>query len=189
MVGTPHKSPRASRRSSGPQADFGTAIRRYIQVIRNETKKKKNREKRKRKGPGRVESSLKLRTTTRRKEPLLSNKKTYTPLTLDAGSLRRGGHADRPAAALRAVHGRECLVPLLLIAKPDEAEALGRARHGVGHHLGAENRGILLEEGCFELSIGHFRREVPHENGILGGLLYALSAGSPVQPVAKGGPL
>ena len=68
-------------------------------------------------------------------------------LTLDAGSLRRGGHANRAATACRAVHGRQRLVPLLLVAEPNEAEALRRARHGVRHHLGAEYRGILLQKG------------------------------------------
>ena len=110
-------------------------------------------------------------------------------LTLDAGSLRRGGNANRAAAALRAVHGRQRLVPLLLVAEPDEAEALRRARHGVGHHLGAEHRGILVQKGCLELRVGHLGREVPNENRVFGGLLYALPAGAPVQPVAKGGPL
>lgn len=100
--------------------------------------------------------------------------------TLNARALRRRGHADRAPAAFRPVHSRERLVSLLLVPEPDEAEALGGPRHGVGDNLGTENGGILVEEGGFQLGVRNLGREVSHENGVLRRLLYALPARPPV---------
>lgn len=109
--------------------------------------------------------------------------------TLHACALRRRGHADRAPAALRTVHGRERLVPLLLIPEPDEAEAFGGPRHRVGNNLGAENGGILVQEGGFQLGVRNLGRKVSHKNGVFRRLFYALAARAPVQSVAQGGTL
>lgn len=106
--------------------------------------------------------------------------------TLDASALRSRRYADRTAAALRTVHGRESLIPLFLVAEPDKAEALRRACHGVGDHFGAEDGRIFLKEGCLEFRVGNLGGEVPHEDGELRGLLYPLPARAPVQTVAQG---
>lgn len=110
--------------------------------------------------------------------------------TLDARALRRGRHADRAAAALRPVHGRERVVPLLLVSEPDEAKALGGAGHWVGHHLRPKHRGVgLVLERLLQVGICDLRREVSDKDRILWRLLYALSSCAPVQAVAQGGAL
>ena len=110
--------------------------------------------------------------------------------TLDARALRRGRHADRAAAALRPVHRRERIVPLLLISEPDEAKALGRASHRVGDHLRPQDRRVgLVLERLLEVSICDLGRQVSDKHGIFRRLLYALPAGAPVEAVAQGGAL
>lgn len=111
-------------------------------------------------------------------------------LTLEARALRRGGHPDRAAAALRPVHGRQGVVPLLLVAEPDEPEAFGRSGHGVGHDFRPQHRGVGFRlERLLEVGIRHLRREIPDEDRVLRRLFYALPARAPVQPVAQRGAL
>lgn len=110
--------------------------------------------------------------------------------TWDTCALGRGRHADRAAAALRPVHGRERVVSLLLISKPDETEALGRTGHGVGHHLRPQHGRVrLVLEGLLEVGICDLGRQIADKDGILWRLFYALAAGAPVQAVAQGGAL